>query len=455
MEPQNRKINNAEASSSPPPGERCCLRGEWRRCSFSLYSPVLTKTLNMRLAWRWPWLTMVLATTGYTSSPTSSAAAAAAAAAATATASPARRLWLLTVASHETGALDNLRRSASHHGVDFRQLGNGTRFTRTGLKLELFMGALMAPAGAIGDDDVVLCADGYDVMIAGDRGELLHAYDSMAAPIVIAGERGCWPQHFCSELGAAQYKPHSFVGPFHYVNSGLVIGTAQALKATMEEILRFPVFEDQEAWTRFYLAHQHSRRVVVDEFGALFLCLTLRNASTEFHFDRMRGRWVDRMTTLAPLVLHGNGNDGIANLMWMVDKHPPPFRLNSTAWQKNISMPMKERDRWWVASDPDSLAPRAEGPLALMNFYYNQGAMAVRSGDVESAKKSFAHVYGLFAQTEGMLSPGQKTVVISALQQNARVIVDWEKETQNHDGDGDDDGHGDSHDAETGYHAPG
>jgi hypothetical protein len=338
-----------------------------------------------------------------------------------------RRLWLLTVASHETGALANLRASAAFHGVAFRQLGNGTRFTRTGLKLELFMDALVgadAEAAAfddrIADDDLVLCADGYDVMLHADRAELIKAYDQLGYPIVLAGERGCWPQHFCTEIGSVQYDfEHAARVPYPFVNSGLVMGTAEALRATIGEMLQYPVFEDQEAWTRFYLTHQASRQVTVDDRGAIFLCLTLHNASTELRFAADYGRWINLNTMTTPLVLHGNGDEGIANLIWMAEEHPPPFPLNATAWRKNISMPMKERDQWWIASDPDALAPRAGGPLDLINFYYNQGAMAVRSGDLELAKRSLSHVYGLYSRTESRMSESQKSVILQALERNA------------------------------------
>ena len=333
-----------------------------------------------------------------------------------------RRIWVLTVASHETGALENLRNSAAWSGVKFRQLGNETRFTRTGIKLEFFMDALVD--GTIPDNDVVLCADGYDVMLTGKEADLLDTFDLFRTDIVIAGERGCWPMVYCSEMVERTYnKTMLSSGPFPFVNSGLIIGSAHALRGAIREILRFPVFEDQSAWTYFYLNNEDPRRISVDDRGRMFLCLTLRNATTEFFFDTSKGgKWLDLVTMERPLVLHGNGDDGIENLMFMVEKHSPPFPVCRHCWLKNISMPMKEKDRWWVSTEPDALAPRAGGKLLLLNFYYNQATMAFRAGEDEIAKQNFAHVYAMYAGVEDVMTEELKTNVLTSLSRFAYAL---------------------------------
>ena len=98
----------------------------------------------------------------------------------------------------ETEALRNLERSARHYGFEWRVLGLGMDFDHTGLKTELFHGALReiltsgGGGGGSGELDpggrIVLCLDAYDVLLNAPSAAVGEAFQSMNTPILFGAE---------------------------------------------------------------------------------------------------------------------------------------------------------------------------------------------------------------------------------------------------------------------------
>lgn len=235
--------------------------------------------------------------------------------------------------------------------------------------------------------------------------EVLRAFKAQDTPILMAAERGCWPQKYCTGMASVQYSLQSerSAATFRYLNSGCYMGYVWALKTMLREVLAWPVYEDQDSTTFYFLAHQHDARPLIrlDTQAVVFLCLTLVRVDelvleSGVGMNGVGRRWKHVTTGNAPLVLHGNGEDGIELLMSLLVRSEPALPLRLEGWQKNISAPTKSGYAFWMLEDPDQFAPRHLQPVDLVSFWYQQGSVALNSRNLHRAAACYSTAYEIF-----------------------------------------------------------
>jgi hypothetical protein len=172
----------------------------------------------------------------------------------------------------------------------------------------------------LSDERPVLFLDAYDTVLMPCRERLWRTFLSFEAPLVFGAEAGCWPDpHLaCSypdlsleetvEDGriSSLRPPPPARGPFRYLNSGVYMGLAGAIREALEEIDPQPQDDDQRVYTDYFLEHRD--KVQLDLRSKLFQNL-YRVRPDDFTLEeaprpvRLRSRW----TGSEPCVLHGNG----------------------------------------------------------------------------------------------------------------------------------------------------
>jgi hypothetical protein len=362
-------------------------------------------------------------------------------------------------------ALANLARSAAHYaGYEFRVLGLGAAFTHTGVKTELFHAALQellhGDGDGDGDDDdddggdaqrdrLVMVLDAYDVLLNAPAAAVAEAFRAFRSPIVYGAERGCWPYKYCTHMASVEYPERGELkrrGVFYpYLNSGVGVGYAWALERAFSSLLAHPVFEEQDAVTRLYLEEQRgitfNPLIALDTRAVISQQLTLLREG-ELRFDRAAvGRWANVVTGSRPLVLHGNGLDGIARLLALVRNSPapsdwPPFYVNHSGWAKSNA------SKWsngapgvgeagpFLSETPERFDPTWLPAVDRLSYWYNQGSMAMRAGRFDLALPSIHRAYTLFLDEHEQLDAPQRQGILKALNAVRDKFVELEQKSQ-------------------------
>ena len=126
-----------------------------------------------------------------------------------------------------------------------------------------------------------MCLDAYDVLLNAPSATVAQVFESMDSPILFGAERGCWPVKYCGHMASVEYPPKESVAAnvakyptyfqYPYLNSGVGLGYAWALERAFGTMLEHPVFEEQDAVTRYYLEEQrgmHAERLILLDHSA-------------------------------------------------------------------------------------------------------------------------------------------------------------------------------------------
>lgn len=204
-------------------------------------------------------------------------------------------LHIVTMASDNTPSLQQLKDSCTYFGHRLDVVGMGEPFS-FGKKLRDYKKYI----DSLPDGDVVLCVDGYDVLVLADEKTLMERFLSLHAPVVCCTETNCHPY--------AHLAPHypSTDSRFKYLNSGSYIGYAGALKkifASFDDLA--DEVDDQGILSLYYLYFKDS--ICLDHEAKLFLTLLDVSAQDiEFHKERKSITYSPYATS--PLVVHGNSS---------------------------------------------------------------------------------------------------------------------------------------------------
>ncbi len=202
-------------------------------------------------------------------------------------------LKVLTVATEETRALEQLKVSATALDYKLVILDKGKQFRGLNQKLHAVGWYLETykPQGTI------VYVDGYDCVFVRSPEELLEDYAVFGHPFIMSAEVNCHPYK--------QYQGRqSFArGRYPYLNSGCWIGEAQEVRSVFREMRarQLPVAgNDQGFLTDYY--YTNPGRILLDEQAVLFQSLWLAEGDIDY-----TNRVYNRYTHTFPSVLHGNG----------------------------------------------------------------------------------------------------------------------------------------------------
>ena len=138
-------------------------------------------------------------------------------------------LHYITVSTRPHPVLDKLIEKVQQNGEKIEVLGQHENRSigwehqqRFGVKLREVANFIKRPY--LKSNDLVLFTDAYDVAYFGTQDEIIEIYKSFNHPIVFGCEKECHPDPHLAGLYPNKNKE------FSYLNSGLFIGTVQALR---------------------------------------------------------------------------------------------------------------------------------------------------------------------------------------------------------------------------------
>lgn len=164
-------------------------------------------------------------------------------------------------------------------------------------------------AGEIKEKYIIL-VDNWDVVFGAEPKEVMLKYFNENADIVISGESNCFPDTY-----KKQYDEIALPMPYRYLNSGVIVGSTDAILACLEAMdlpnvqddYRNPDgsayhSNDQTEWQKIFL--MQPVKIVLDYNQSI--SQTLHNAKPEdFNFSEERIRNV--ITNSKPSIWHFNG----------------------------------------------------------------------------------------------------------------------------------------------------
>lgn len=212
-------------------------------------------------------------------------------------------LYYITIATKPHPVLEKLIEKTNRNNETIEVLGlqenrqigweNQQRF---GVKLREVSDYLKQPH--LLPSDIVLFTDAYDVAYFGNQKEIMERYKRFNSPIVFGCEKECHPDPSKSALYKVKDKE------FSYLNSGMFIGTVDALRSCMNNYNYVDTDDDQRFWTARFFDYPHL--IKLDYENSLFLN-TSNYDEKFFIFDIESSLAFYKHTN--PLFVHVNGPD--------------------------------------------------------------------------------------------------------------------------------------------------
>ena len=141
------------------------------------------------------------------------------------------------------------------------------------------------------DHELVIFADGYDVLFLDDANTIIERFRGFECDILFAAERQCWP-----DATMKDYFPQSET-PYRFLNSGLYAGEVRHLKRFFNVHVKND--EDDQLWCQNrFLEYPEDLSIALDYEGYIFQCdddVTVHNGQV---FNGI----------CAPCIYHGNGD---------------------------------------------------------------------------------------------------------------------------------------------------
>ena len=164
----------------------------------------------------------------------------------------------------------------------------------------------------------VLWTDGFDTLVCGTRQDFDSRYESLGEPpLILSAEKNCFPR---AEL-AQQYPVPENGSPWRYICAGGWMANIEYIIPKLDLMLNDPCIDDQEVWTRTFLAGSLPGAVI--DSGCRIFQSFWGTGDDEVSVDGHRGLINSTMLS-APLVLHWNGGS------W---RNPTDKRMTET-WDK-------------------------------------------------------------------------------------------------------------------------
>ena len=223
-------------------------------------------------------------------------------------------IQLVTVSTAPARHFHSLLETAQRFGFDAVVLGESIRWPGHGLKLRLLHEHVRRQT----DPGLrILFTDAHDVLLVRPAREVEAVYEQVGAPILVAGEKYCYPDPW-----KVDYYPESPT-PWRFLNSGGILGEVEPMLAVFEEYAHLydDVYDDQRWWTDRYLTDAivtRRGRIQVDVGCQVFQCVYDGYDALEL------GAIVrNRVTGSCPAVMHGPGHADLAPLLEWLERHGP------------------------------------------------------------------------------------------------------------------------------------
>lgn len=211
--------------------------------------------------------------------------------------------YYITIATIQNPVLEKLKENLQKKGETIEVLGTSEKRVigwenqqRFGVKLREVSNYLKRPT--LNPSDIILFTDAYDVAYFGTKQEVLERYKKINHPIIFGCEKECHPDP--SRTSKYTYKNTEF--PF--LNSGMFIGTVEALRKCIINYNYNDTDDDQRYWTTQYL--ENPELIKLDYENKLFLN-TSGFDETLFVYDVENS--LAFYKTANPLFVHVNGPD--------------------------------------------------------------------------------------------------------------------------------------------------
>ena len=217
-----------------------------------------------------------------------------------------RRAQLVTFVTHEAPELDKLRASAAAVGAELQVVLVKESFgPRHGWGPRLLaMYEYVSDAARFSDPrDVVVCVDGFDVLIKRPLAVAVSEFEAMTSSkpgecVLLSAETACSP-----DASVAHRFPPTAT-PYKYPNAGTLMGHVGAMRQLLgAHLAEFQVpMDDQYWWQMRYLDELPkgtAARVLLDSDARVFQCLW--GATDHFERDPASGLWRNKLTKCVAL----------------------------------------------------------------------------------------------------------------------------------------------------------
>ena len=209
--------------------------------------------------------------------------------------------------THEPSNVGMLLKSAQRVGVELVTFGAGLEWPHDFVRVkieQLHTAITRLPP----DVTHVMWLDGNDSLLLGDSTEILRKFKGIGFPIVISGEKNCYPNVGWKLAYPSDTEPY----PWRYVNSGGWIAERAFAEGLLPVLQRLATFCDQTCWTMAYLLQLAP--IVVDLQCEIFQ--TMFMSVTDVVQMTHSGRLYNTLTGTLPTVGHWNGRIPGRDMVW-------------------------------------------------------------------------------------------------------------------------------------------
>ena len=229
---------------------------------------------------------------------------------------------LLTVATHNEGYYNALKKSAIMNDYDLKTLGWGQKWQGFIMKMNLFIESL----NSFNDNDIIIMIDAYDVIILDNKEILIKKFKKLNKPIVLSKDGDVNNNLFKYVQDKIFHGSHN-----HRLCAGLMMGYTWALKELFNlicgealEKCNKPFLDDQILLIDTYYDMNNrqffKQNTIVDSNNEIFYNTYGNTKYFEFNFEiadlfyEKNNKLYLNNTDISPCIIHGPGNTNLNSI---------------------------------------------------------------------------------------------------------------------------------------------
>lgn len=228
-----------------------------------------------------------------------------------------RMISYITVATQPHRQLDILQKQYKDQDLTLQILGMGdTNLTPQGRNYGVKIGKIhefLTNNSTLPPDSIIIFTDAYDVLLNGSMSDVVQKYALLKCDILFGAEANCHPYPLITEIYPTTNVSDQSPSPYPYLNSGMFIGTVEALLRIFNKFTYNVQTDDQGYWTRVFLSQyiedstfkEGNKVISLDYHATILQNMNLAGDHIELTED---GTYRNKLFDTKPNVLHFPGN---------------------------------------------------------------------------------------------------------------------------------------------------
>jgi len=222
-------------------------------------------------------------------------------------------LYIITLATSKTNAVDNFISSCKNNNLKYKILGLNEKFQGWRWRMEKYLNELKNYK----DNDIIILCDSYDMLFQDNEKNIIHKFKSLKKSVIISAEMNLLLPAELSQFGITPLSltynkfPKHKTSDYRYPCLGGVIGYKKDLQKLYKNMLSFndnelqeKCYHDDQCLFSYYYLKFKNKDFILDYNQSIFGNLSGSLNRYQFKNKKLHNNY----TNITPSIVHFQGN---------------------------------------------------------------------------------------------------------------------------------------------------